>query len=249
MSAGAPASVSASLNAAAIHDDPEAALARLDHPSTSLLLSFTGGFVDTVGFVALFGLFTAHVTGNFVLIGAAIAGHGAASVVAKLLALPMFVATVAFARWLQLRRERRGLPTATPMLAAQLVFLVAFMAAGAFCGPFPSGDTLAAVLVGMLGVTTMAIQNAAARSSFVRLSPTTVMTGNVTQVTMDLVDLAVGVTDVGPARARVRKMWPPIVAFAVGALGGGLGYGVVGFWALLAPCAAIVVLLVRLSRG
>lgn len=236
-----------SLDAAHIHDSPEAAQARLDHPSTSLLLSFTGGFVDTVGFVALFGLFTAHVTGNFVLIGAAIAGHGALAVIAKLLALPMFVVTVGTARWLQLRRERRGLSTATPMLVAQLFFLAVFMLAGGLLGPFMHGDSLDAVLVGLVGVTTMAIQNTAARSAFVRLSPSTVMTGNVTQVTMDLVDLAAGVADTAPVRARVRKMWPPVVAFAAGALGGGLGYGLLGFWALLAPCAAIVALLVRLN--
>jgi uncharacterized membrane protein YoaK (UPF0700 family) len=34
------------------------------------LLSFTGGFVDTTGFLGLQGLFTAHVTGNFVTLGA-----------------------------------------------------------------------------------------------------------------------------------------------------------------------------------
>src|SRR5258708_10706516 len=60
----------------------------------ALGLSFVAGFVDTFGFIALFGLFTAHVTGNFVLIGAAIVSPGP-GVVAKLLALPVFMAVVA----------------------------------------------------------------------------------------------------------------------------------------------------------
>jgi len=38
--------------------------------------SVLAGYVDTLSFVALFGLFTVHVTGNFVLIGAEAAGYG-----------------------------------------------------------------------------------------------------------------------------------------------------------------------------
>ncbi|MDU6748154.1 MAG: DUF1275 family protein, partial [Bradyrhizobium sp.] len=38
-----------------------------------LLLSVNAGYVDTAGFLALQGLFTAHVTGNFVTLGAALA--------------------------------------------------------------------------------------------------------------------------------------------------------------------------------
>jgi hypothetical protein len=37
-----------------------------------LLLSLNAGFVDTAGFLALQGLFTAHVTGNFVTLGASL---------------------------------------------------------------------------------------------------------------------------------------------------------------------------------
>ena len=61
------------------------------------LLSFNGGFVDTAGFLGLQGLFTAHVTGNFVTLAAALV-LGTHGIVAKLLALPEFVLVVALAR-------------------------------------------------------------------------------------------------------------------------------------------------------
>jgi uncharacterized membrane protein YoaK (UPF0700 family) len=46
----------------------------------------------------------------------------------------------------------------------------------------------------------------------------------------------------------MRKMWPPVLAFAVGAVGAGLSYRVVGFWALLAPIAALAVIVVQARR-
>src|ERR1700742_235386 len=61
------------------------------------LLSFNGGFVDPAGFLGLQGLFTAHVTGNFVTLGAAVV-LGSHGIVGKLLALPVFIAVVALVR-------------------------------------------------------------------------------------------------------------------------------------------------------
>ncbi|QNK69835.1 YoaK family protein [Variovorax sp. PAMC26660] len=213
-----------------------------------MLLAFTGGFVDTLGFVALFGLFTAHVTGNFVLIGAAMAGSGHSGVVGKLLALPAFVLGVAATRLFQLRRERRGLDTAVPLVSTQLVCLLAFMGAAVWAGPFVSGNGASAIAVGLMGVLTMSIQNTAARSVFSRLTPSTVMTGNVTQLVMDLVDIATRAPGMAGASARVHKAWPPVAAFAVGSLGGGLGYAHAGFWALLVPCLALAALLQLLRK-
>ena len=41
-------------------------------PSLSWVLSANGGYVDAAGFLALHGLFTTHVTGNFVTLGASL---------------------------------------------------------------------------------------------------------------------------------------------------------------------------------
>ncbi len=220
----------------------QAADARL----AALLLSFAGGFVDTFSFVVLFGLFTAHVTGNFVLIGAALAHPSHHGIVGKLLALPMFIAAVAAARWLQRWRERRGLESARLLVAVQLALLGVFMAAGQLLGPFDAADDAAAVAAGLVGVAAMAVQNAASRGAFAHLSPTTVMTGNVTQVTMDLVDRWLDDAAAGPGSARIAKMWPPIVAFAVGAVAAGFTCRAIGFACLLLPIAALLVLWWRL---
>ena len=53
------------------------------------LLSLTAGFVDTAGFLVLQGLFTAHVTGNFVTLGASPV-LGTSGRIAKLLGLSVF---------------------------------------------------------------------------------------------------------------------------------------------------------------
>lgn len=209
-------------------------------------LAFVAGFVDTCGFVALFGLFTAHVTGNFVLIGAAIVEyHG--GLIAKLLALPVFVIVVAIARTLTIALEDRRKNAAVPLLALQILFLTGFLACGVAAAPLKDGDAPMAVVIGMFAVTAMAIQNAASRTVFVMHTPTTVMTGNVTQLVIDLVDLALG-RAAAEAHLRIRKMVPAILAFTVGALAGALGYIFVGFWCLALPIVLLAVIFARETR-
>jgi len=47
-----------------------------DETLAPVLLSVNGGYVDSAGFLALRGLFSGHVAGNFVTLGAATASGG-----------------------------------------------------------------------------------------------------------------------------------------------------------------------------
>jgi uncharacterized membrane protein YoaK (UPF0700 family) len=202
-------------------------------------LAFVAGFVDTCGFVALFFLFTAHVTGNFVVLAASLV-QPHAGVVAKLLALPVFILAVASTRFYVLRvagthRAERHL------LFMELVFLGLFLVVGIAARPLVDADAPLAILAGMLAVVAMGVQNAASRTVFAAWSPTTVMTGNVTQVVMDCVDYgSSGDAQLrSAARARLAKFGPPVLGFATGAVSGALLYGMAGFWCLLLPIAVI----------
>ncbi|MDZ4790357.1 MAG: YoaK family protein [Hyphomicrobiales bacterium] len=199
--------------------------------------SFVAGFVDTVGFIALFGLFTAHVTGNFVLIGASIAGDGAGAL-AKLLALPVFILAVVAVTLAVRRGEARGRANRAGLTVAQIVFLAAFMAAGGLLGPFTNPDAWAAIGVGFLGVAAMAVQNAASRL-LDSGPPTTIMTGNTTQAVIDAVDMLRGGSKDGTA-ARLRGLLGATVAFAGGAILGALGYLAAGYWCLGLPIILLI---------
>src|SRR5712671_5289843 len=129
-------------------------------PALPVLLSGIAGYVDTAGYLALQGLFTAHVTGNFVTLGAALV-LGTTGALAKVLALPVFCIVVLLARVSSHGLRARSLPVLSTLLAVQLVLSIVGAALATFFGPFENADGYAAVLTGMILVATMAIQNAA----------------------------------------------------------------------------------------
>jgi uncharacterized membrane protein YoaK (UPF0700 family) len=197
------------------------------------LLSFNGGFVDTAGFLGLQGLFTAHVTGNFVTLGAALV-FGTHGVIAKLLALPEFVAVVALARLTGMALRRKGMDALRPLLVAKVILLLAFFVLGVALGPFPDSDTPGALLTALAGIAGMAIQNAVQRVHFAHIPPTTLMTGNTTQAALDAIDLASGapLPDAPLVRARFKRTVAGIVWFAAGCATAALSYDWFGFWCL-----------------
>ena len=205
-------------------------------PVVAALLSFNGGFVDTAGFLGLEGLFTAHVTGNFVTLGAALV-FGTHGVIAKLLALPEFIVVVALARLAGAALQAHGLPALRILLAAKVILLLAFFALAVLLGPFSTSDAPAGLLTGFAGVAAMSIQNAVQRVHFASLPPSTIMTGNTTQAVLDAVDLLRGVKaeEAAAVRARLRRTLGSILYFACGCGVAAALYFWIGFWCLAIP--------------
>src|ERR1700761_3646886 len=92
-------------------------------PALPLMLSLNAGYVDTAGFLALQGLFTAHVTGNFVTLGASLA-LGTSGAVAKLLALPVFCFVVIASRVLGTLLSNRFDRVFEVLLGLKVLFLI-----------------------------------------------------------------------------------------------------------------------------
>jgi uncharacterized membrane protein YoaK (UPF0700 family) len=201
------------------------------------LLSLNGGFVDTIGFLGLQGLFTAHVTGNFVTLAATLVS-GTHGVIAKLLALPEFIVVVIVARLLGAALRARGLPALRLLLVAKVTFLLAFFVLAVALGPFPDSDAPAALLAGFAGIAGMAVQNAVQRVHYSSLPPTTLMTGNTTQAALDAVDLLHGGNgDLTTTRARFGRTVQSIAWFAGGCALAAVLYYWIGFWSLAVPVA------------
>src|SRR5580692_11023849 len=195
------------------------------------LLSFNGGFVDTISFLGLQGLFTAHVTGNFVTLAATLVS-GTHGVIAKILALPEFVVVIIAARVIGAALRARGLPSLRPMLVAKVAFLLAFFVFAVTLGPFPNSDAPAALLTGFAGIAGMAMQNTVQRVHYGTLPPTTLMTGNTTQAALDAVDLIHGgdSDQITTTRARFGRTVRSIAWFASGCALAAVLYYWVGFW-------------------
>jgi uncharacterized membrane protein YoaK (UPF0700 family) len=201
-------------------------------------MGFLAGYVDTFGFIALFGLFTAHVTGNFVLIAVSLANPTQTPSLLKLLAFPAFILGVAASRLLVAGCERRGVAAAKPAYLLQLVLLLGFMGCGMLAEPVGKSVGALAMAAGLLGAAAMGAHSAASKLLLSHLAPTSMMTGNVTQLVIDTVDRLRGAADAA-TRARCAKFFWPVLAFALGCAAGAFAFRAAGFVALAVPAAIL----------
>src|SRR6266404_3601375 len=200
------------------------------------VLSVIAGSVDAISFLGLGGLFTAHVTGNLVILAAHLVSGGAAPV-APMLSVPVFMVALGLTRLLATGLERIGLASLRPLLLVQLLLLAGFLALCASAGTSIDPDAPVAILAGMFGVSAMAVQNALVQISLKGSPSTAVMTTNITRFIMDLGDVMLGrkPADVAKARSRAMRTWPAIVGFAVGCGLGAACEAAIGLRSLALP--------------
>jgi len=200
------------------------------------VLSVIAGSTDTIGFLGLNGLFTAHITGNIVVLAAQVVA-GNPTIISYVLSVPVFMLVLLLTRLLAGGLERSGVSTLAPLLLLQLIFLVAFLVLCVTAGPWRDADALPAIIAGMFGVAAMAVQNALVQISLKNSRATAAMTANVTRFMLDLGEALGGgdAAKVAEARNRAMHTLPVIVGFTIGCGLGAAGEAVAGLWSLALP--------------
>ena len=173
-------------------------LPSLDLTVSLSALAFVAGWVDTVSFIGFIGLFTAHITGNFAVIGATIAGENptGGSNLTRLLSIPLFfiggALAAAFLRSVETQNAvphtggRKGAAelsseghrttvAAVVLLLVEAAMLGVSMGLALHARPITSSNSnsAVAVLAGLFAVFAMGIHGACGRLLFPHLGPLT----------------------------------------------------------------------------
>jgi uncharacterized membrane protein YoaK (UPF0700 family) len=216
--------------------DDAAELSRLE-ARLPPLLSVIAGMVDLTGFLTLGHIFAAHITGNLV-VAAAAAVQGGPFNLAQALAIPVFMLALAAVWLIAQASNRRGPSLARPLLLVQFLLLAAVLIFSAITRPSADPQGLAAGIAIMIAVSAMACQYALLRLAIPGAISTAVMTGNLCNTVLSLMDLLSKHRALLPLDAgRFKKSLHLLFGFLLGCVVSASAVSVLGDWAWLLPVA------------
>ena len=210
------------------------------------LLSVIAGMVDLTGFFTLGNIFTAHVTGNLV-VAAAAAVRGGPWNLAQAVAIPVFILAVA-AAWLVAHASRlHGAALTRLLLIIQFLLLSAVLVFSVTTAPSTNPHGLMAGIVVMIAVCAMAFQYALMRLALPKVVSTAVMTGNLTNTVLSLMELLSPRQHLMTVdRGRLKRSLRLLIGFLVGCLVAAVAISMLGDWAWSLPTVlAAVAIAVR----
>jgi uncharacterized membrane protein YoaK (UPF0700 family) len=204
------------------------------------LLSVIAGMVDLTGFFTLGHVFTAHVTGNLVVIAAA-AVHGGPFNLAQALAIVVFMLALAAVWSIAQASQRRGPGLARLLLLVQFLLLAAVLVFSVIARPSAEPSGLAAGIAVMIAVSAMACQYALLRLAIPGAISTAVMTGNLTNTVLSLMDLLAKDRALPADADRLKRSLHLLFGFLLGCVVAACAVALLGDWAWSFPVALAAV--------
>jgi len=205
-------------------NDPDVARLQSRLPA---LLSTIAGMVDVISFLSLGRLFTAHATGNLVVIAALIVRGGAPNL-AQILVVPVFALAVGGVWLIAKTSGRRGPALARPLLLIQFLLLTCVLTVSVAYDPSTNPHGLIAGTAAMIAVTAMACQFALLRLALPEAPSTGVMTGNLNNTVLSLLDALSRDPLTEDAGERLKRTLKVLVGFFIGCMAGAAGVSLLG---------------------
>ena len=211
------------------------------------LLSLIAGMVDVIGYLSL-KLFTAHVTGNIVIIAAQLV-YGGPPKMDQILAVPVFIVAVAGV-WITAQAlHRRGPLLTRLLLLIQFLLLACALVVAVIYHPDADPGGLMADVTAMIAIAAMASQYSFLQLALPGAPSTAVMTGNLTKTVLAFLETASERPPLmADARQQLRKTLHVVIGFFVGCL---IGAGAVVWfqdWAWAFPVVPAGIALALVPR-
>lgn len=182
--------------------------------TATLVLALVAGYCDTLTFVAAKNIFSAHVTGNFIVFAYQLVTGASIDAWIKLITFPVFIIAVMAGGWLSKNNGQHK-----TLLIEAILLLAAGMVA--FVYHLNNQDSVIMYSVVLIIVFAMGLQNALGKVfNKATHGPTTMMTGNVTQASLDLRNIISG-NNRADALVSFKKQSVTIFGFLAGCFAGG----------------------------
>ncbi|MFC3161252.1 YoaK family protein [Chryseobacterium arachidis] len=199
-------------------------------------MAFSAGFVDTSTFTVADGLFSAHITGNFVVFAYKLCHHHTLGNFANLVSFPVFISAVILTSKINSIYKNEKVIFVSIGILLMIAGLTAFILKQ---NHIETGFIYHLML--MLIVFSMGIQNTINRlfpnSTF---GSTTVMTGNVTQAILDFFSY-ISLPNTFEKLINVKKSLVLLSGFLTGCIAGALISSTFGLVSMLIPATLIIV--------
>ena len=204
----------------------------------TIILTILAGYCDTITFVAADRIFSAHVTGNFIVFAYQIISDPERDVWVKLMTFPIFMVAVMTGGWI----SKHFLNKHLLLFFEGIILLLAGLSSIVLPLLLQVESNWPIYLVTMIVVFAMGLQNAFGRIfSQETFGPTTVMTGNVTQFALDVRSYFVTHEVGSDALLGIKRGLLILGGFLLGCLAGGVSGKLIGLAGVLFPAIALII--------